>query len=230
MLPGLAPASTSTTNTLCPWAPAEKVIGVADVETLRRLMPPPAETDTPADWARLEESWGTKFPSDYQQFMALYGAGTVGDYLAILEPQARADGPGSGTDGMVRETATAEFTWAKTRKSPQLAGANPVLLAWAVDSSADILCWDGSGEDPDDWPVLVFNRDDMIWQRYECRMVDFLVRVLRSDFDECPLGGLNLWGIGSTRFLTPREEKRLLRAGLDPWTGKPDPYAGMYPV
>ncbi|MFG2103563.1 hypothetical protein ACGFJ5_23535 [Micromonospora echinaurantiaca] len=145
---------------------------MADVDTLRRLMPPSAETDTLADWARLEEFFRRKFPSDYQQFMTLYGAGTVGNYVAILEPQTRAAGPGLGPDGMVRETATAELTWAKVQKSPELTGANPVLIAWGVDSSADILCWDGSGKDPDAWPVLVFNRDDSIWRRYECGMVN----------------------------------------------------------
>jgi hypothetical protein len=49
-----------------------------------------------------------------------------------------------------------------------------------------------------------------------------------TPFDECPLGGLSLWGKASVTFLTWAEEERRLKAGLDPWTGEPDPYAGMF--
>ncbi|GGN90595.1 hypothetical protein GCM10011579_086620 [Streptomyces albiflavescens] len=54
-----------------------------------------------------------------------------------------------------------------------------------VDSSADILCWGASGEDPGIWPVLVYNRDDSLWSRYDCGMVEFLSRLLRADLDDC---------------------------------------------
>jgi hypothetical protein len=69
----------------------------------------------------------------------------------------------------------------------------------------------------------------MLWRRYDCPMVDFLLGVLRADFDECPLGGTNIWGNASVTFLPPSEEDRRLKVGLDPWTGEPDPYAGLYP-
>ncbi|HEY3003110.1 MAG TPA: hypothetical protein VGJ44_12255, partial [Kribbellaceae bacterium] len=59
-------------------------------------------------------------------------------------------------------------------------------------------------------------------------MPDFIVRVLQADFPECPLGDLSLWGRKSATFLNHREYMRRLRAGLDPWTGGPDPYAGMF--
>jgi len=58
--------------------------------------------------------------------------------------------------------------------------------------------------------------------------VQFLVRVLRGDFDECPLGDLSLWGREPAVFLNRHEEDRMWKAGLDPWTGEPDPYAGMF--
>jgi hypothetical protein len=39
---------------------------------------------------------------------------------------------------------------------------------------------------------------------------------------------LPLWGKQPATFLTWREEQRLLKEGLDPWTGEPDPFAGMF--
>ncbi|MGW5658907.1 SMI1/KNR4 family protein [Streptomyces sp. NPDC003758] len=207
----------------------EGMTGVTDWETLLRLMPPSAESDASADWGRMRESWGKEFPSDYKQFIEAYGAGSIENYLVVLAPEAKEERLATEGDGMVHETANAEAAWARgEERSPELAAATPELIAWGADASSDILCWDASGDDPDTWPVLVRNRDDNLWSRYDCGMVEFLSRMLRADFDECPLGGLSLWGKQPATFLNEREEKRLLRQGLDPWTGEPDPYAGMF--
>lgn len=198
------------------------------LEALRQLMPPTAESDTAVDWNRLSESWGREFPPDYRRFIELYGAGAVEDYLEILGPEARGGEPEPTTDGMLDETANAEHAWTSARKAFEPAGAAPELIAWGVDASADILCWDASEGDPGKWPVLVYNRGDALWRRYDCGMTDFLVRVLGRDFAECPLGDLALWGKRSPTFLNRREERRRRERGLDPWTGEPDPYAGMF--
>ncbi|MFC7639101.1 MULTISPECIES: hypothetical protein [Streptomyces] len=58
-------------------------------------------------------------------------------------------------------------------------------------------------------------------------MTEFLVRVLRADFDECPVSNATLWGEGTARLLNFREE-RFLDEGVDPWTGESlDPFAGL---
>ncbi|UYQ65015.1 SMI1/KNR4 family protein [Streptomyces peucetius] len=196
------------------------------MQTLRQLMPPTAESDTQVDWALLGESWGKEFPGDHRQFIELYGAGNMGNYLSIVRPEPKGAQPESG--GMLEETVNAVNAWDREQKAPGLEGASPELIAWGVDGSSDLLCWDASGGDPDRWPVLVFNRDDALWRRYDCGMTEFLVRVLRADFDECPLGDLSLWGKESAVFLNEREYDRLLEQGLDPWTGEPDPFAGMF--
>lgn len=202
---------------------------MADVEALRRMMPPPVAPDLAVDWGRLHRSWGRKFPADYRQFVEVYGHGGVDGFLLIVRPEPRDAPRGVGTGGMAQETATAELLWTKVRKEAGLAGAAPRLVAWGVNSAADTLCWDAAGDDPATWPVLVCSRGDMLWRRYDCGMVEFLLRVLRADFDTCPLSDLSIWGVENATFLTPTEEERLREAGLDPWTGEPDPYAGMYP-
>ncbi|HET9138691.1 hypothetical protein [Actinophytocola sp.] len=196
-------------------------------ETLQRLMPPRTGSDAVVDWARLSESWGRQFPADYRRFLDAYGTGEIQAYLSIVTPEPR-DRPLSESLGMAAETVNAEYAWAEEDKSPALVDTDPELIAWGVDASADLLCWDAFGADPDTWPVLVFNRGDARWRRYDCGMVEFLIRLLRADFDTCPLGGTDLWGIGSAVFLTPTERNRLRNEGLDPWTGKPDPLTGTF--
>ncbi|MEU6982217.1 hypothetical protein ABZ946_02150 [Streptomyces sp. NPDC046324] len=193
---------------------------VAEWDELRRLMPPPAESGTSVDWSRMSESWGREFPPDYRQFIEAYGAGTIQGCLVIQLPEYKGAEPASPYGGMLLETANAEGAWAREKKSPELAGADPVLITWGVDASSDLLCWDASGDDPGAWPVLVRNRDDDLWRRYDCGMVEFLARVLRGEFDECPLGDLSLWGRQSALFLGEGEQKRLWQEGVDPWEGK----------
>lgn len=195
-------------------------------ETLRRLMPPTAASDTAVDWSWMIDRWGKEFPDDYRQFVDVYGAGSIDNYLSILAPEAAGDEPSD--NGMLSETATAQTIWMRGRKSNEIADLNPELIAWGVDASADLLCWDASGDDPGRWPVLVFNRDDALWSRYDCGMAEFLLRLLRADFVNCPLGAIGLWGVRTVRFLNNREYLRLLNQGFDPWTGEPDPYAGMF--
>lgn len=102
------------------------------------------------------------------------------------------------------------------------------VIAWGVDSDGDILCWLISGEDPDKWPVVVWGRHSSPhWATYDCGMVEFLRAVISGELAESPLSGNDIWDSAPVMYLGDREETRLRALGLDPWTGEPDPYAGM---
>ncbi|MFI6744257.1 hypothetical protein ACIBI9_66345 [Nonomuraea sp. NPDC050451] len=175
----------------------------ADVDSLLRMMPPPEDGGTVVDWPRMAESWGRPFPPDYQRFMEVYGAGVVQDFLVILRPEPKA--PTTQFDGMLVETANAEDTWQDVYKAPELEGASPLLITWGVAASADLMCWDASSDDPDEWPILVFNRGEIQFDRYNCGMAAFLTGVLREDFPKCPLSDVTLWGRGEASFRKSRQ-------------------------
>ncbi len=143
--------------------------------------------------------------------MEVYGPGGIDDFLSIVPPESRDAESDPSIGGMACETATAELLWTEVPKEDGLAGAEPLVIAWGVDSGADSLCWDASGDDPAAWPVLVCKRGDGMWRRYDCGMVEFLLRVLRADFDECPLSDLSFWGVATVKFLTPSEESNYWR-------------------
>ncbi|MFE5734908.1 hypothetical protein ACFQ7A_28860 [Streptomyces sp. NPDC056528] len=191
---------------------------MTDVETLRQLMPPRAAPEAPVDWAAVEASWGTEFPSDYRAFMEVWGPGAIDGFFQIQAPEPKAEEPASPYGGMLLETLTAEDVWTSSGKEPALEGTRPRLISWGSDAAADIVCWDASDDDPSAWPVLVYNRGKGVWQRHDCGMVEFLVRVLRAEFPANPLSDLSLWGRHPARLLSESEEERLLEQGLDPWT------------
>lgn len=102
-------------------------------------------------------------------------------------------------------TAFAEVLWRESRKEHNLRGATPRLILLGVDSSGDNLCWDASDPDPERWPVLLYNRGESIWRRYDCGMVEFIVRVLEGNVPDCPLGDVRLFGLNRAMFLTGTE-------------------------
>ncbi|MGW1185710.1 SMI1/KNR4 family protein [Streptomyces drozdowiczii] len=197
-----------------------------NIEPLVRLMPPHPGAGDIIDWGLMERSWGGRFPADYKSFMECYGAGAVSDYLSLLAPEPRiGTGVESTLSAMEMESLNALDYW-KTIASEE--GGRDRVICWGLDASADILCWRITQEDPDAWPVVVWNQDDARWRQYNCGIVEFLGRIFMAEFDECPLGGLELWGNAAPVFLHHAEEERLRSSGLDPWTGEPDPYAGMF--
>ncbi|WP_330343351.1 SMI1/KNR4 family protein [Streptomyces longwoodensis] len=196
------------------------------LDEVMRIMPSHAGAGDTVDWDVIEASWGTRFPDDYKEFTAEYGGGAVDDYLELLTPEIYVSPGGeSSYSGMQQESANAEDVWRTSR--PEVAEV-PRLITWGIDSSADILCWLATDSDPNKWPVLVWGRGDAQWTQYSCGMLEFLCRLFRAEFDECPLSDLSLWGTASPRFLHWAEEQRLRKAGIDPWTGESDPFAGMF--
>lgn len=101
------------------------------------------------------------------------------------------------------------------------------MLVWGETSGADALCWITVGE-PDEWPVAVWERHGGGWAVYACGMVEFLLKVIRAEFDRCPFSEIVVWGDRSPRFLHEREEERLFDTGIDPWTGEPHPYPNPF--
>lgn len=200
----------------------------AELEALLRLMPPVTDSDTAVDWDQLAESWGRPFPMDYQRFIAVYGVGMIDDFMGLCMPEPWVEPPVGDNGDMRAGSALARVLWEEERKVPELEGTNPRLIVWAQDSAGDNLCWDATDPDPEKWPVMVYNRGEGVWRRYDCGMVEFLVRHLEGDFPTCPLGDVYLFGRRSAMFLTRTEYMRRLRSGVDPWTGEPDEFAGMY--
>ncbi|MEV1007135.1 hypothetical protein [Streptomyces sp. NPDC049881] len=64
--------------------------------------------------------------------------------------------------------------------------------------------------------------------RIECGMVSLLLEIFTAELGENPLSGTALWGKDLVRFLHQRDEEALRTQGIDPWTGEPDPFAGMF--
>jgi hypothetical protein len=58
------------------------------------------------------------------------------------------------------------------------------LFPWGTDANGTLYLWDARETDPNNWSVLTYNR---IWREFNCGFVEFLVRLLRSEFRNSPM-------------------------------------------
>lgn len=163
-----------------------------EVAELIRLLPPPTDPAPEVDWSRAEEAWGVAFPADYKSFVATYGkghltSGSVGKFLGVMVPEVTPQGTATGE--MEEETGTAQEDWDEgygDKPVPLPSGADR-LVTWAVDASADLLCWLVTGPDPDTWPVAVYRRGRDAWFLHEVGMARFLRKLIAGEFEQMPL-------------------------------------------
>ncbi|WP_377273804.1 hypothetical protein [Peterkaempfera sp. SMS 1(5)a] len=157
---------------------------------------------------------GDGLPSDYRDFLAVYGAGTIDDYIGIGTALDRSFGHNekmlAALTGVARSLAQEEGdcpypVW------PDKGG----LICWGTTIDCAVLFWDTAGSDPDRWPVVVCNRQRN-FTRLDGGMVEFLIRMLGPS-GERPLVSPRLFGAPNSRFLSMAEERRLIAEGTDPW-------------
>ncbi|MEU1412537.1 hypothetical protein [Streptomyces sp. NPDC005731] len=141
------------------------------------------------NWRAAEEALGAGLPSDYKAFMSVYGAGDIGE-LGILGPlpvDFLQWDPGNIPDSAPAFRAL----WDRDGGVPGIVADGGSALPWGSGCNANELGWLTLDSDPDSWPVVAWRRQisygDTRWELFDCGMVDFLVKMMRAEFDECPL-------------------------------------------
>lgn len=157
------------------------------------------------------------FPADYREFVGIFGAGSLEDNVFVSIPRL-GDQVKPLTICRIRESQLVSGDWDSWQDSWTAPRPDPrEMIAWGGTAGADSLFWVAKGDDPDRWPVAVWERHGGGWALYECGMVEFILRVLQADFKRCPFSDISVWGKGGARFLNFRDEDRLWDEGIDPW-------------
>ncbi|WP_189492635.1 hypothetical protein [Streptomyces antnestii] len=161
--------------------------------------------------------------------MSTCGAGGIGDVLGVLTPEAGTQSPdGPGFASMAGETVVVRQTGECEGGSDGVDAGPGRVLVWGAGSGAGYVGWLIVGDDPDKWPVIVWERHGWLyWKIYGGGVTELLRCLFTMGFDECPLSGASLWGEATPHFLHWREGQRRWDSGIDPCTGEPDPCFGM---
>lgn len=159
---------------------------MAALDELQRLLVPPDEpigTGSPEEWARLESRLGTRLPTDYKEFVRVYGAGSIdteGDEFTIVNPFA-----GLRSLRLERMIATQREAHAAIIEvageygdaAQQLDG----LIPWGTNSFRGLCFWEPNGREPDGWTVHSEIDDDRM--SFPENMTTYLLNVFRGVHD-----------------------------------------------
>ncbi|WP_405883747.1 SMI1/KNR4 family protein [Streptomyces sp. NBC_01136] len=186
-----------------------------NVRLLMSRMPPHEGAGDRIDWDQVRQVWGTGFPSDFMDFMSIYGTGAISDVLEISRQNEGAPG-----DGPFDAWFTPMEDWLGEVSAPYPEWPNPgSLISWGLDENQNGYYWSTRGDRPDRWPVVLweFNSEDPDgFIEFDYGMAGVLLKAFGEDkprpFDEGFIADIT-----RPRFLHRREQARLRALGLDPW-------------
>ena len=181
------------------------------IDELLRVIPPPAPLTEPGDpvrWEKLQEQLGTQLPRDYGDFGMLYGSGTFAVGLRVWNPFGAGFLTGLATRcrGLREERGLLGRRGVAYGVFPD----QPGWLPFGDDELGSLLCWVTEGE-PDDWPILLMDRNRRSFQQARLPLAAFLARLSEGRLP-------NVLGFG------PAEDNEFPSASFVP--DEPRPLAG----
>lgn len=134
----------------------------------------PLEPSTPKLWERYEASLDLVLPSDYKQFVDVYGTGILGEFVYVLNPFSQNE--------YVNHTRIEQELFARQLYKQQF-GAKvcpyPLfpepegLLPWAVTENGDVLFWLRHGS-PSEWDIVINESRGPAFERFPSPATAFL--------------------------------------------------------
>jgi hypothetical protein len=178
------------------------------IDELQNFVEPSPGSGDDVDWDVLERSRGLRFPSDYRDFVSIFGAGDLGNYLYLLTP-----GILNSSERYVDNLANIRTSFAHQSSldySPlPLYPDEDGMLHWGGTDEGDFLFWDCRPDDPDLWKVIQYHRQMHAWIEYNCGMVELLVRLLNGELSNVVQGSVGLRQHVEHTFIGWREEVAL---------------------
>ena len=141
--------------------------------------PRPIEAPTEAAWGELEERLAIELPSDYREFLGLYGSGVIDQFLWVLNPFA-SNGNARFPEASDRQLGILRWIreqGAETLPYPLYPEAGGLPL-WAESAIGDCFYWITSEGSPDDWPVTVNEARADNWHDHPGPMTALLADLL----------------------------------------------------
>lgn len=151
------------------------------IEALAQLIPPPPfpkENGAHQSWVPVESKLGLRLPSDYKQFIAVYGSGSIAGFISLFNPFTNnryirlLDQIEDRTEAAkaMKPLFSVQFPF---DLYPQTRG----LLPFAATGNGDCLYWLTEG-DPDSWSVIVVDSREPEWERFNMNTTTFLAEII----------------------------------------------------
>lgn len=140
--------------------------------------PPSSERRSASSWAAVEAAVGTALPTDYKDFIDVFGTGRLANFIWIFDPFSEArylnlveQAPRHLSE--LRRLASDFGEKLQFDLYPDAGG----LLPLGVTDNGDLLHWLTKGR-PNDWHVVVGGARSPEHQVFQCDLTTFLSRIV----------------------------------------------------
>jgi hypothetical protein len=170
-------------------AQRDEEVAAMPLEALISIAPPPENPSDPGkgkDWTEIETSLGTALPTDYKEFIDLFGTGELAGSIWVYNPFA-VDQERNANNLLVRVREVLNIWRSRRTRTgdegypytlyPEPSG----LLPWGHVDTGDELFWQTSG-DPEQWVVVVSEARGPGFERFEASMTGFLASRFSGKF------------------------------------------------
>jgi hypothetical protein len=160
-----------------PWNPEKTKMSLKELCEI--LKPPTLPQEFPTDKDLLAfEAEVSPLPTDYKEFIKLYGTGSVDDFMTIYNPIA--GNPHINLGKQIAQCLPVLRECVAFFRPPlpyELAAGKEELLPFGGTDNGDVLAWHKQGL-PDTWTVVLITSRDGEWECVDLNMTDFLVSAL----------------------------------------------------
>ena len=152
------------------------------IERIMALMPVPEKPVEAEghDWSRIPEKFGVKaLPTDYMTFVATFGSGSIGDFLWVMNPFSENQNLNTGMSRYLRDS----YDFMKQEFPKDYRRDSGTFVPWALTDNGDSLIWISCEKDPDEWHVVIQNKDQSEEEITNLTTSEFLIAVLDKSLD-----------------------------------------------
>jgi hypothetical protein len=180
------------------------------VELLTQVMRPPLRGGDQVDWEAWRAELGFDFPSDYKSFIEVYGGGTIDLFLDIISLD---DGGSDWRD----EYENGPYMFYEDERGNSIPCPYPVkngqggLVFWGISAGPEFCFWYANDDDPDNWPVVVWERHTWRWTQHDAGFASYFLELFNGRI-ESPFSD----GFPSAKpdYLNRHDEKMMNTAGV----------------
>lgn len=149
---------------------------------LQRVLAPPLKPHCAvrdeAAWQTLEQQHQLIFPSDFKQFIGVYGTGTIVDFITIFNPFSTYESANFFHNMNFVLPNERRFQQIPLPLYPEPNG----LLPFANTYDGDNLWWQTTGA-PDEWHTVITRVKSDEYERYPLTMTEFFTNLIAHDPD-----------------------------------------------
>ncbi len=158
------------------------------LEKLKSILPVPnlaISSDNSSNWSEVENKLGIVLPSDYKDFITLYGSGIIGNFIMIYSPFTENENMNFFIQQNLNKDAYLTLKVSFPEDYPyEVFPTNRGILPWGRTENGDTLNWIVD-TNQGDWAILIDDGSGDYFE-YKGSMTGFIYDVL-SESIVCPI-------------------------------------------